>query len=264
MKNISEHFRRLGLREDASWEEIESAFNQKVAALRRRTFEDDPRGKKKDKERRLLIRSYYALQEYEENGRVIKRGLKNPSNKDALLLLCLGICIIVGVVSCNHDFETYDDQIAESYVHLSSCTEPLPADLEISKLAAETVDLLNHSGTPWHTSNGGKYYTEPDDLILEEADRFAQCYVGLASFADVEAHLCQNYDNFKRQYYKVDEGELRTLKERIDMVCAFYGFYTQGQAYGKKNPYTKKGIGMYHTYLQYLCTYKENYEKETI
>ena len=73
MKPMKEHFQRLGLREDASWEEIEAAFNRKLEDLRVRTFEDDTKGKKKDKERRLLIRSYYALQEYEENGRVIKR-----------------------------------------------------------------------------------------------------------------------------------------------------------------------------------------------
>lgn len=267
MKKIKEHFRRLGLREDAGWDEIEAAFNKKIIDLRKRTFEDDPRGRKKDKERRLLIRSYYALQEYEENGRVAKRGLKNPSNKDALFLLCLGILVMIAVVSCNHNFETYKNQMAENYAQLSSCTNADEADMKIAEIAKKSAETLDNSGTPWDTYTGGRYYTEPEEVILEEADRFARCYWNMDSFAAVESYLYDTYENFKKQYDNADdfyeyEGEEPPEEEpplrlKIDMVCAFYGFYTKDQAFGKKDPYTKKGIGMYHTYLQYLQMYKE-------
>lgn len=257
MKQMKEHFRRLGLREDASWEEIEAAFNRKIKELRIRTFEDDPKGKKKDKERRLLIRSYYALQEYEENGRVIKRGLSNPSNKSALNLLLVGILVLIAVVSCSHNFDTYEDEVAEGYARLNVCANAAKEDLQIAEIAAKTVETLDNAGTPWHTSTGGRHYTESDEVILEEADRFAKCYWNMEHFADVEDYLCENYENFRQQYDAVDEGEDFALRTRVDMVCAFYGFYTKEQAFGLKNPYTKKGIGQYHTYLQYLQRYKE-------
>jgi len=257
MKGIGVHFRRLGLREDASWDEIEQAFSRKITDLRRRTFEDDPKGRKKDKERRLLIRSYYALKEYEENGRVIKRGFANPSNQNALQLLCLGVLVVIAVVSCTHNFETYEDEVAEGYAHLSACANASETDLQIAEIAVKTTETLDNAGTPLHTSTGGRYYTESYDIILEEADRFAQCYWEMDRFADVEKYLYQNYHNFKVQHDAIDEGEERDIRTRIDMVCAFYGFYTKEQAFGKKDPYTKQGIGQYHTYLQYLQKYKE-------
>ena len=102
---------------------------------------------------------------------------------------------------------------------------------------------------------------EPEELILKEADEFARCYWNMDSFADVERYLYTAYENFCDQYDSVedfDENEEElSLRLRIDLVCAFYGFYTKDQAYGKKDPYTKKGIGQYHTYLQYLQKYKE-------
>lgn len=267
MKKIKEYFSRLGLREDASWEEIETAFNKKMIDLRKRTFDDDPKGRKKDKERRLLIRAYYALQEYETNGRVMKRGLKKPSNKEALLLLCVGICVLFLTMSCERTFDEAVDQEAARFVNLSSCANAAQSDLQIAEIAKKSAETLEDSGTPWTTYTGGRHYTEPEEMILEEADCFAQCYWNMESFADVEQYLRDTYEDFRKQYDNADDfyeyvdeeaaEEAPDLRLRVDMVCAFYGFYTKDQAYGKKDPYTKKGIGMYHTYLQYLQMYKE-------
>lgn len=177
---MKKHFDRLGLREEASWDEIQKAFNQNMERLRCRQYEDDQKGRKKDKERRLLIRSYYALQEFEMNGRVVKKGMAKPENKKAAILLL----ILLAKVYWNMD--TIDD------VHAYLCDT----------------------------------YSDYETVYNLE-------YIA----------LIEDYDGY-------DENVDLCLK--IDLICAFYGFYTKYQAHGKKDPYTEKGIGQYHTYLQFL------------
>lgn len=258
---MKKHFDRLGLREEASWDEIQKAFNQKMERLRCRQYEDDPKGRKKDKDRRLLIRSYYALQEFEMNGRVVKTGMAKPENKQAVILLLIFLSFGFFWFSCEHKLDEAMNKEVDSYLQIGEVVSPTSKDLSIAEAAKHTKEILDSSGTPWTTYTGGKYYSEPIELIQKEADTFAKVYWNMDTIDDVHEYLCDTYPDYESVYnleYIVliedydGYDEKVDLCKKIDLICAFYGFYTKGQAHGKKDSYTKKGIGQYHTYLQFL------------
>lgn len=269
---MKHYYRQLGVSYSATMQEIESAYQRELDALKCLPSDDQDYIKEK---RARLKEAYYAILLHHEMGqkppdtvigdaeaiekllvqaRLEKSGTpknvkikgKNKGNPMLAFVFIVAIFIIAELIPVDR-FEP------EQYVYLSQYEQVQEKDAYIAEVAEASkvyIEVYAKDHQKEYAQGGtGKYEGRKTDKMMM---KFLETYWGAESFEEVTDYLCDMYTG-----YTCDSSYDVGIE---DAVYAFYGFMPYTDIIGYRNPFTGSVIEKdYHLYLYYIQFY-EAYE----
>ena len=270
---MKHYYRQLGVAYSATMQEIESAYQRELDALKCLPSDDQDYIKEK---RARLKEAYYAILLHHETGQnppdtvigdadameamLIKARLdKNEipesakvkvknNGKDVALAIgfLIGLFIAAELLVALFPAKLFD---STDYVYLAQYEQAEAEDLYIAEVAAASKKYIEAYAVDY-----------PKDVSVRENNKgsvtkgnrwekkFIKLYWGYESFGEVTDYLCETYKGYHCDS-SYDGSE--------NVIYAFYGFMPYKEFIGYRNPFTGKVFNQsYEIYKFYVQFYK--------
>lgn len=179
-----------------------------------------------------------------------RREVKDPARGKAITSIVLSLIVaVVGLLGmCDSENDDYADEYETMTPSFAFSTDE---DQRIFDTAMDALSELTEQ--PWESVSGERRYEDKTKELREQADWFAQNYMGKESIAEVADDLWDRYDEFS-----IDSTDSVWLQ--VENILAFYGFDGLEMVEGYGNPYDDdEPIETLTDYLIYLNGYYDDY-----